>query len=177
MVVFPSLEPATPGGSCGDYNALSRGTTTRHGCEIMLGSQRRACLGMRQLEEAVLDVLFEAKRNGECPGVVEISRRAGIYSEKGDTRKGESGSVTHSIACGIVLNLFRAGLVRKCPKSPGRSGYEPTELAAVRIRGGVEGSQAVTIPGIAWSRDSTPRAPPAPARATARPRRSARAPR
>ena len=35
----------------------------------------------------------------------------------------------------------------------------------------------VTIPGIAWSRDSTPRAPPAPSRANASPRRSARAPR
>ena len=41
----------------------------------MLGSQRKACLGMRQLEEVVLEVLFEANRNGECPGVVEISRR------------------------------------------------------------------------------------------------------
>ena len=43
----------------------------------MLGPHRKACLGMRQLEEAVLEVLFEAKRNGECPGVAEISRTAG----------------------------------------------------------------------------------------------------
>ena len=35
---------------------------------------------MGQLEEAVLDVLVEAKRNGECLGVAEISRRAGIWS-------------------------------------------------------------------------------------------------
>lgn len=60
----------------------------------MLGAERKACLGMRQLEEAVLDVLFEAKRNGECLSVPEISRRAGIYSGKGDTSKGEPGSMT-----------------------------------------------------------------------------------
>ena len=93
---------------------------------------------MRQLEEAVLDVLVEAERNGECLSVPEISRRAGIYSGKGDTSKGEPGSMTHSIAWGIVLKLFRAGLIRKCPKSPGRSGYELTELAPGRMRGGVE---------------------------------------
>ena len=92
-----------------------------------------------QLEDAVIEVLFEAKRNGECPGVVEISRRAGIWSGKGEAGKGEAGSVTHSIAWGIVLKLYRDGLVRNCPKSPGRSGYEPTGLAAVRMRGGVEG--------------------------------------
>ena len=93
---------------------------------------------MRQLEEAVLQVLVEAERNGECPGVAEISGRAGIWSGKGDTSKGEPGSMTHSIAWGIVLKLFRAGLIRKCPKSPGRSGYEPTEQAVDRMRDGVE---------------------------------------
>ena len=92
---------------------------------------------MRQIEEAVLNVLFEAKRNGECPGVVEISRRAGIFSGKGDKAKDEPGSMTYSVAWGIVLKLFRAELIRKCPKSPGRSGYEPTERASVRMRGGV----------------------------------------
>ena len=52
---------------------------------------------MRQLEEAVLEVLVEAKRGVECPGVAEISRRAGIWSGKGDIGKGEAGSVAHSI--------------------------------------------------------------------------------
>ena len=104
----------------------------------MLGSKRKACLGMRQLEEAVLDVLFEAKRNGECPGVAEISRRAGIFSGKGDTSKGEPGSMTHSIAWGIVLKLYRAGLIRKCAQSSRRSGYEPTEQASVRKRADVD---------------------------------------
>ena len=112
----------------------------RHGMggEIMLGVERKACLGMRQLEEAVLNVLFEAQRNGECPSVAETSRRAGIYSGKGDTSKGEPGSMTHSIAWGIVLKLFRAGLIRNCPKSPGRDGYELTEQACDRMGGGVE---------------------------------------
>ena len=120
------------------YNALSCGATTGFGWEIMPGSKRKACLGMRQLEEAVLDVLFEAKRNGECPGVAEISRRAGIFSGKGDTSKGEPGSMTHSIAWGIVLKLYRAGLIQKCAQTSGRSGYEPTEQASVRKRADVD---------------------------------------
>ena len=105
----------------------------------MLGAERKACLGMRHLEEAVLKVLFEAQRNGECPGVAEISRRACLFGGEGDAGKGEPGGVAHSIAWGIVLKLFRAGLVRKCARSPGRDGYEPTELASVRMRGGVVG--------------------------------------
>ena len=36
-------------------------------------------------------------RYGECPGVVEISRPAGIFSGKGDAGKGGPGSVAHSI--------------------------------------------------------------------------------
>ncbi len=104
----------------------------------MLGAERKACLGMRQLEEAILDVLFEAKRNGECLSVPEISRRAGIYGGKGDTSKGEPGGMTHSIAWGIVLKLFRTERIQKCPKSPGRSGYDLTEQAADRMSANVE---------------------------------------
>ena len=92
-----------------------------------------------QLGEEVLEALFEANRNGECPGVVEISRRAGTFSGKGDAGKGEPGSMTHSIAWGIVLKLFRAGRIGRCVESAGRSGYEPTEQAADRMRGDVEG--------------------------------------
>ena len=83
--------------------------------------------------------------------LAEINRRAGIYSGKGGTSKGEPGNMVHSIAWGIVLKLFRAGLIRKCSKSPGRSGYEPTEQASVRMSAGGERSWSVTIPGIAWS--------------------------
>ena len=104
----------------------------------MLGAERKACLGMRQLEEAVLEVLVEAQRNGECPGVVETSRRAGMFGGKGDAGMGEPGSMAHSVAWGVVLKLFRAGRIQKCPKSQGRDGYEPTEQAAVRTRDGVE---------------------------------------
>ena len=71
------------------------------------------------------------------PGVVEIGRRAGIFSGKGDAGKGEPGNVARSIAWGVVLKLFRAGLVRRCAWSPGRDGYEATEQAAVRMRDGV----------------------------------------
>ena len=76
---------------------------------------------------------FEAERGGESPGVAEIGRRAGIWSGKGDTSKGEPGSVTHSIAWGVVLKLFRAGGVWRCAKSPGRDGYGSTEQASVRM--------------------------------------------
>ena len=72
---------------------------------------------------------------GESPGVAEISRRA-VWSWKGDAGKGEPGSVARSIAWGIVLKLFRAGGVRRCAKSPGCGGYEPTEPSG---RTGLEG--------------------------------------
>ena len=65
-------------GMCDDCNARLRGAAARHG-EVMPGAERKARLGMRQLEEAVLDVLFEARGGGECPGVVEIGRRAGSF--------------------------------------------------------------------------------------------------
>ena len=44
---------------------------------------------MRQLEEAVLDVLVEAKCDGECPGVAGIGRRAGMFSGRGRGVPGE----------------------------------------------------------------------------------------
>ena len=101
---------------------------------------------MRQLEEAVLEVLFEANRNGECPGVAEISRRAGIFSGKGDRGEDEPGSMTRSIAWGVVLKLFRAWLIRKCPKSPGRSGYEPA-VSSVRSQESRRGAWLVLARG------------------------------
>ena len=97
IVVVSARSSRPRRGMCDDYDALSRGTAARHGWEIMLGAERKACLGMRQLAEAVLDVLFEARRDGERPGMVEISRRAGIFGGKGDAGKGEPGSMAHSI--------------------------------------------------------------------------------
>ncbi len=138
--VLEVLVEAVGGGECPGVIEISRwaGIRSGRGVSPVSASVVRSGKSMRQLEEAVLEVLVEAERNGECPGVAEISGRAGIWSGKGEASKGEPGSVGHSIAWGIFLKLFRAGLIRKCPKSPGRSGYEPTELAVDRMRDGVE---------------------------------------
>ena len=103
---------------------------------------------MRQLEEVVLEVLVEVVGGGGWPGVAEISGRAGIWSGKGDAGKGEPGGVARSIAWGIVLKLFRAGLVRKCARSPGRSRYEPAELAVDRVRGMPQRFLGSASPGV-----------------------------
>ena len=75
-------------------------------------------------------------RHGECSGVVETGRRAGLFGGEGDAGKGEPGGVAHSIAWGVGLKMFRAGFVRRRAISPGRGGYE---LAAVRMRADVGG--------------------------------------
>ena len=51
---------------------------------------------MCQLEEAVLEVLVEAVGEGECPGVAEISRRAGA------TPAGVGAGVVSPVSAGVV---------------------------------------------------------------------------
>ena len=95
----------------------------------MLGAERKACLGMRQLEEVVLDVLSEAQGNGERPGVVEVSRaRAGISGGKDDKGKGEPGSVAHSIRRSPgVVEISRRGVYSAGKAMPARG--EPGGVA------------------------------------------------
>ena len=40
-------------------------------------------MGQFYLEESILDTLLEAKHEGECLGPAEISRRAGVFRDRG----------------------------------------------------------------------------------------------
>lgn len=78
---------------------------------------------------AVLEVLYEAKKNGECLGGAEISRRAGIFREPGyATRQGND-----YITWGILNSLVKDNLLDKCPKSDKRphkrDGWELTDAS------------------------------------------------
>lgn len=79
--------------------------------------KQNARLGMFHLEEAVLDVLLEARHEGDCIGAAEISRRAGIYREGGVGMKG----MNDVIVTGVLSKLFGEGKVDRC-KQPNRAG-------------------------------------------------------
>ena len=72
---------------------------------------------MRQLEEAVLDVLVEAAGGGECPGVAEIGRRgAGVVSpvSAGVVRGGKSMGQLEQAVLEVLVEAKRNG---ECPAS------------------------------------------------------------
>jgi len=48
----------------------------------MIRPKQLARLGEFHLEEAILDVLLEARHEELCLGAAEISRQAGIYRER-----------------------------------------------------------------------------------------------
>lgn len=83
-------------------------------------AQQFALAGEFLLEEAVLDVLWEARRNGECLGPAEISKRAGIFRESGLAKK----SGNDDIVWGILAKLVKHGRVHKCRKDPLKSKKE-----------------------------------------------------
>ena len=68
--------------------------------------KQHARMGHFHLEKAVLDVLLEAKHEGDCLGPAAISRRAGIYRERGKV------DIMHdAIATGILVKLHEEGRV------------------------------------------------------------------
>ncbi|MDA7983366.1 MAG: hypothetical protein MPJ79_04465 [Alphaproteobacteria bacterium] len=82
-----------------------------------------ARVGEFLLEKAVTDVLLEAKREGECIGPAEISRRAGIYRGK------SSGySMYDAIVQGILYKLEEHERVTRCDQPSGKKrGWELTD--------------------------------------------------
>lgn len=82
-----------------------------------------ARIGEFNLEEAVLDVLLEAKYENECVGAAEISRRAGIFRTGGvQDLKG----MNDAIVTGILAKLYDEGKVTRCEQQMGskKGGWE-----------------------------------------------------
>lgn len=69
------------------------------------------------LEGAIWDVLLEAKHEGDCIGAAEISRRAGIFGERG-----KENIMNDAIAVGILVKLRDQGQVQRCKQERAGSG-------------------------------------------------------
>ena len=81
-----------------------------------------ARIGMFHLEEAVLDVLSDARSGEPCLGPAEISRRARIF------RKSQFDDRMHdAITAGILNKLFDDDRVRRCTQESGRQGWMITD--------------------------------------------------
>lgn len=74
-----------------------------------------------------MEVLYSAKKSGECIGAAELGRRAGIFREPGyATKQGND-----HIVWGILNSLVKDGFVTKCTQKNGRPGWELTDDAFV----------------------------------------------
>lgn len=81
-----------------------------------------ARLGQFYLEEAVLDVLLEAKHEGDCIGAAAISRKAGIFRDRGDLD-----IINDAIVTGILIKLHTERRVQRCDQSNTRRGWDLTD--------------------------------------------------
>ena len=85
-------------------------------------SEMHARVGMFHLEEAVLDVLADARSDEPCLGPAEISRRARIF------RKSQFDDRMHdAITAGILNKLFDDDRVEHCNQESGRQGWKITD--------------------------------------------------
>ncbi len=85
--------------------------------------KQHARMGQFHLEEAILDVLLEAKHEGDCLGPAEISRRAGIFRERGSVD-----IMNDAIATGVLVKLHDEGRVNRCTQNDAnRGGWELTD--------------------------------------------------
>ena len=83
--------------------------------------KQHARMGMFHLEESVLDVLLEAKHEAECLGAAEISKRAGIFRDRGTEN-----IMNDAIATGLLVKLASEGRVERCKQENDRDGWELT---------------------------------------------------
>ena len=84
--------------------------------------KQHARMGQFYLEEAVLDVLLEAKHEGDCIGPADISRRAGIFRDRGDVN-----IMNDAITTGVLVKLHTEGRVLRCTQPNGRGGWDLTD--------------------------------------------------
>ena len=95
----------------------------------MIRPKQFARLGEFHLEEAILDVLLEAKYEDNCIGAADISRRAGIFRDRGIEN-----IMNDAIATGLLVKLRDQGKVIRCEQSNGRGGWELTDEEFERRR-------------------------------------------
>ena len=88
----------------------------------MIRPKQLARSGEFHLEEAILDVLLEARHENECLGAAEISRRAGIFRERGIEN-----IMNDAIATGMLVKLRDQGKVQRCEQPSKRGGWELTD--------------------------------------------------
>lgn len=81
-----------------------------------------ARIGEFHLEEAILDVLLEAKHESKCIGPAEISKRAGIYRERGSEN-----IMNDAIVMGMLAKLVTEERVRRRTQENNRGGWELTD--------------------------------------------------
>lgn len=86
-------------------------------------------MGMFYLEEAVLDILCEHYPEGFGIGAAEISKRAGIYRDRGP-----SDIMNDAIVTGVLNSLHEQGKVERVPQEEGRGGWRLTEAEYNRRR-------------------------------------------
>lgn len=78
---------------------------------------------MLDLQEALLDVLAEAKQAGKCIGVAEIAKISGIREQFVSE---EAGKWINPFTRTLLLELKDAGRIQNCQKQGKGAGWELT---------------------------------------------------
>ena len=84
--------------------------------------KQHARMGMFYLEESVLDVLLESKHEQECLGPAEISKRSGIFRERGIVN-----IMNDAIVHGVLVKLADEDRVQRCEQPNTKGGWELTD--------------------------------------------------
>ncbi|MCY4290124.1 MAG: hypothetical protein OXC63_16250 [Aestuariivita sp.] len=88
----------------------------------MIRPKQLARLGEFHLEEAILDVLLEARHEDHCLGPAEISKRAGVYRERG-----AHNIMNDAIVQGMLNKLSDQNRVKRCEQLNNRGGWQLTD--------------------------------------------------
>lgn len=99
----------------------------------MIRPKQFARLGEFYLEEAVLDVLLEARHKDECIGASEISKRAGIFRDRGS-----EDIMNDAIVHGMLAKLCDENKVERCTQPNGKGGWKLTNAEFERRRDDVQ---------------------------------------
>lgn len=98
-----------------------------------LRPKQMARLGEFHLEEAILDVLLEARYEEQCLGAAEIGKRAGIFREPG-----RQVNMNDAIVTGLVNKLSIAEKVERCKQANERGGWQLTDAEFERRRDDIQ---------------------------------------